>query len=806
MANTHIQCSFVSGELSPTLFGRTDLAKFHSGASTMRNFFVNYQGGASSRAGLAYCGTCKQATSASPPRDIRFQYNINQGYVLEFGDLYMRIKSNGSYLIESSTTISGVTQASPGVITDTAHGYSNGDWIFITGVGGMTELNGLIWVVANATTNTYTLVDMFGNAVNTTSYPAYTSGGTAARIYTVTSPYYAVDLPYLKFTQSANTMSLTCVNQATGTEYPPYDLTRNSSTNWTFTATVFSSTIASPSGVTVVATNSTTENTYYGYAVTSLDANGNESVASNPAYTQNNDISVYAGSNAISWNAVSGATSYNIYGATPSYVTAVPVGSQFGFLGSAFGTQFTDTNIAANFTQTAPTHQNPFARSSITQVVFSAGGSGYSTSTGYSITTSTGSGFAGFPIVSSGALVGFFITNGGQNYAAGDTISFTVGTGAMATLTLSPSSGTYPGVVAYFQQRRGYAYTINQPDTYFFSKTGLYSNFDYGIPTTDNDAITGTPWAQQINGIQWMIPMPNGLVVLTGNGGWLLNGVNGGAFTPASQSAIQQANVGASAIVQPILINADILFVQAKNSIVRDLTYNFFTNIYMGEDKTILANHLVFGHTITQWAYAEEPYKVIWCVRDDGILLSLTWLKEQDIWGWARHDTDGVVVSVCTVTELPVDAVYVIVKRYVNGKWLYYSERMNNRIWESVEECFCVDAGLSYGMATPNATLTPAASQGTSNITSVNIVAGGTGYTAPTAVAIDASGAGSGATFSVTVSGGVITAITALTSGSNYTLGETSIVITDSTGSGAIASAIITNNVVFTASRSESVV
>jgi hypothetical protein len=56
---------------------------------------------------------------------------------------------------------------------------------------------------------------------------AYVSGGTFARIYTnKQSPYAAVDLPYLKVVQSADVMSLCCVNQATGTEYPPYDLTR----------------------------------------------------------------------------------------------------------------------------------------------------------------------------------------------------------------------------------------------------------------------------------------------------------------------------------------------------------------------------------------------------------------------------------------------------------------------------------------------------------------------------------------------------------------------------------------------------
>jgi hypothetical protein len=410
--------------------------------------------------------------------------------------------------------------------------------------------------------------------------------------------------------------------------------------------------------------------------------------------------------------------------------------------------------------------------------------------------------------------VAFYIQSNGQNYALADTISFSSG-GATATLTLGAATGTYPGTVAYFQQRRGYADTIDDPDTYYFSKTALYTNMDSSTPPADDDAIIGNPWAQQVNGIQWMIPMPNGLIVLTGNGGWLLNGINGSALTPASQQAIQQANVGCSALVPPILINSDILYVQSKNSIVRDLTYNFFTNIYMGEDKSILANHLFINHSILQWAYAEEPYKVIWCVRDDGILLSFTWLKEQNIWGWARHDTNGFAVSVCTVTQRhladirsgttsgPItNAVYVIVKRYVNGQWLYYSEQMDDRLWSSPEDCFCVDAGLTYPMRYPAATLTPAALNGTSNITSTNLIFGGSGYTAPVASAVDETGSGTGATFTVTVSGGVITAVTPVLQGALYTAGATNIFITDPTGSGAVVQPVITNYVTFNASAS----
>lgn len=814
MTSATLQNSFVSGELSPALFGRTDKAQYRNGASTMRNFYVNYRGGAMSRAGLAYIGMCKQAApngggtaTNNPPRDINFQYNINQGYALEFGDQYMRVKYRGGYVTETAKNITAASKATAIVITSNAHGYSVGDWVFIQNMTGMTNLNGLVWVVNSVSTNSFSITDLFGVQVNSTTFGTYVSGGTVARIYTVsTSPYAAIDLPYLKFTQSANLMYLTCWNQQTDAEYPPYTLQRVGQTNWVFTQVAFDEPIFPPATVTSAATSSTTANTWYSYVVTAIDINGNESVASSNTDVLNNNISINAGTNTISWTAVSGATSYNIYAATPAF-TLTPfanpgfLGGTYGFLGSSFGRQFIDTNITPDFTHTAPTHNNPFARGTIDQVNVTNGGSGYTESTaGYTVTTSTGSGFRGAVIISAGAFVGFLIYDNGKNYKASDTIAITGGTGATATLTVGPQTGTYPGTVQFYQQRLVYANTINQPDTYFMSQPGLYNNFDSSLPTVDSDAIIGTPWGVQINGVQFMQPTVTGLLAFTGNGVWLINGgASGAAITPSDENAQAQAQIGCSSLVPPLYLNLHILYVQAKNSIVRDVAYNFVYNTFQGTDLTILSNHLFTGYTILQWAYAEEPYKVVWAVRDDGSVISLTYIKEQEIQGWSRHDTNGYFVGVCTVVEPPVDAVYYITKRFIQGPavWVYYAERSDNRIWNDVESTFCVDCGLNYPMLYPNATLSPASLTGTNNITSTNLINGGHNYTSPIITAFDPLNQGSGATFSYTLSGGIITAITPITSGQNYSQG-TYLNIIDATGSGAIAQGVVTNYVDFT--------
>src|SRR5882762_5723677 len=220
-----MQHSFHAGEWAPALNARVDLAQYHSAAATLRNFFVDYRGGASSCPGTKYILQAKVSSKAV--RLIPFQASFTVNYVLEFGDFYIRFYFNGAPVLEATTAITGATQANPGVITDVAHGYSTGDWVFIQSVGGMTQLNGKYFIVVVIGANSYSLTDLNGVAVNTTTFGAYTAGGTASRVYTLPSPYAATDLALLKFTQNVNTLVL-C-----NTNYVPYVLTLVSATNWT---------------------------------------------------------------------------------------------------------------------------------------------------------------------------------------------------------------------------------------------------------------------------------------------------------------------------------------------------------------------------------------------------------------------------------------------------------------------------------------------------------------------------------------------------------------------------------------------
>jgi Flp pilus assembly protein TadG len=77
----------------------------------------------------------------------------------------------------TSNTIKGVTNANPAVVTtQNNHGYQNGDTVYITGVSGITQINGKAFVVANKGDKTFEL-----QGVNSKNYGVYSNSSGTAR-------------------------------------------------------------------------------------------------------------------------------------------------------------------------------------------------------------------------------------------------------------------------------------------------------------------------------------------------------------------------------------------------------------------------------------------------------------------------------------------------------------------------------------------------------------------------------------------------------------------------------------------------
>jgi hypothetical protein len=81
------------------------------------------------------------------------------------------------HVVDADVTITGATAADPVVITAASHGFSDDDVVSIRDVGGMTEINGKKFTVANKTANTFELKDEDGS-----DHTAYTSGGIVGKV------------------------------------------------------------------------------------------------------------------------------------------------------------------------------------------------------------------------------------------------------------------------------------------------------------------------------------------------------------------------------------------------------------------------------------------------------------------------------------------------------------------------------------------------------------------------------------------------------------------------------------------------
>jgi hypothetical protein len=158
--------------------------------------------------------------------------------------------------------------------------------------------------------------------------------------------------------------------------------------------------------------------------------------------------------------------------------------------------------------------------------------------------------------------------------------------------------------------------------------------------------------------------------------------------------------------VTPVLVGNSILFAQARGGRIREMAYSWQAGGYLANDISIMAPHLFDYQNIVDMAFCRAPYPVLWTVSTSGQLLGMTYVAEQQIAAWHRHDTaNGSFESVCAVTETPAgqvsaeDMLYVIVNRTINGAQKRFVERMHTRNFVRPDDAFFVDCGATYSGA-----------------------------------------------------------------------------------------------------------
>lgn len=584
--------SFASGEITPEMYGRVDLAKFQTGLAQCLNFRTQPHGPAERRTGFAFSAEARDSTRAV--RIIPFAFSATQTAILEFGHNYVRMHLDNAALLETSKAVVSIVA---GVVTVTGHGWSTGDDVYLGGRAHRITVTGA---------DTFTTKDRWGVATTAT-------GTTAARVYTVTTSYADTALFDIHYAQDSDVLTLAHPS------YTANELRRLGAANWTLTAIDFAPSATVPTGVGVVATVPTATNlSPQNYAVTAIQSDGVTETLPSAVVTASNNLTLAGNYNTVTWSALAGATRYNVYKQR---------GGSFGYIGQTAALTITDDNVLADTSKTPPED----------------------------------------------------------------------------IYELNTGAGDYPSAVTYHEQRRWFAGTSGDPQTVWATRNATQSNLTSSIPSQDDDGLQFRIASQQQNAIRHLLPLSD-MIALTVGGEFRIYADNAPSITPTSLSIKPQGYSGASN-VQPALTSGSILYVQSQGSRLREMAYNWQSNAYASIDISIMAPHLFNGFTITDMAYTRAPVPTLWCTRSDGTLLGMTYVPEQQVYGWHQHTTSGAFEAVAVVSEGLEDVLYAVVKRTVNGRTVRYIERLRSAIFTDQDDAFFVDSGLTYDGA-PTTTLT----------------------------------------------------------------------------------------------------
>ena len=210
---------FSKGELSPRLKGRIDFKGYFQGCETVLNMVVLPQGGLTRRPGTIFANTVK--TQSKKVHLVPFQFSVTQAYMLEFGDLYIRVYRNRAQ-VTNNLVVTGAANNGAGLIrltvASTAGLYSL-NTATVASVGGVPNATGT-WTITVISGTTFDLV-------GSTWAGLYTAGGTASVIVEIPTTYTESELEQLEFTQSADTLYICHPSHA------PATLGRSSNTVWT---------------------------------------------------------------------------------------------------------------------------------------------------------------------------------------------------------------------------------------------------------------------------------------------------------------------------------------------------------------------------------------------------------------------------------------------------------------------------------------------------------------------------------------------------------------------------------------------
>lgn len=721
MGVRRIQQGFVGGELSPSMYGRFDDAKYQQGLAMCRNFMVLPQGPVVNRPGFEFVREVKYDDKYTVL--LPFVYSNDQTMCLEFGDKYIRFHTDGATLMGSNgqpyevatpydadqltklhfaQSADILTLAHPSYAPRELRRYGPTDWRLVeiqfnpsvtaptisevTYSCGDNDASGKDRYTLSYAVTAIADVDgiqqeskasatksVKGNLYINNSYSTIKWGavGGASR-YRVYKSYKGL-LGYI-----GETTDLSFIDD-------------NYEADESITPPLYDTIFSRDKGIqSVTITNSGSG--YYGLRnVESYSKNGTE---------YNSDGSVYRNVTlpcAVSWKANSSLKVEVVDTNGSGSGAAVTLNWRPGDPGNRWLDGFNITNGGSGYTSPVFNVYHYWSNPGKWVKVFSfpAYASKADGSVKLVVSDATGSGAELEPKITDGKITGVMIVSGGTNYTDPTvTVVADRGSGAAVKATVG-QVGDYPSAVTYYEQRRCFAGTYTRPQMIWMTRSGTESDMSYTLPSKDDNRIKFRIAALEASRVLHLVPLSQ-LIALTESTEFRVTSVNSDALTPTSISVKPQAYVGSSE-VQPLIVNSSMVYVASRGGHVRELGYNWQASGFVTGDLSLRAAHLFEDDRVVDMAQAKAPVPTVWCVMDNGSLLGLTYLPDQNVGAWHRHDTrNGKFESVTVVPEGEEDSVYVVVKREINGKSVRYIERMHKRYFENLQDAFYVDCGATY--------------------------------------------------------------------------------------------------------------
>ncbi|MFZ3536274.1 hypothetical protein LCS78_16990 [Vibrio harveyi] len=210
------------------------------------------------------------------------------------------------------------------------------------------------------------------------------------------------------------------------------------------------------------------------------------------------------------------------------------------------------------------------------------------------------------------------------------------------------------------------------------------------MPLLAEDSLTLNVSGVRLSEINHLLPL-NALLAFTSGGVWAVSPTESKRVLATDPPAIDVQSYNGCNFVAPLTTGNEALYLQRGQQIVREINYDFNSASFADVNLCVRSSHIFKTRRVISWAYAKSPYCLIWCVFDDGTAASLTYMKEQQVWGWTTHETNGKYLTVSSVDEEDRSAVYFSVLR--DGK--IHVEYQADRNIIDVVDSFFFDDGIT---------------------------------------------------------------------------------------------------------------